>query len=251
MRLKDKVAIVTGAGSGIGREIALAYAREGAQVVIADVNQSGARETAAQLASEAITSLAVGVDVSDHTQVDALADTVIRSFGRIDILFNVAGIVIPRLLVETSVEDWDRTLDVNLKGTFLCMRAVAKQMLKQGSGSIINTTSVLGQNARANRSAYCASKAGIILLTQSAALELGPHGIRVNAIAPGSIETPLVLSAPSSPEALARKIAAIPLKRRGTPGDLIGPAIFLASDEAAYVTGDVLVVDGGMTAGIE
>jgi NAD(P)-dependent dehydrogenase (short-subunit alcohol dehydrogenase family) len=124
-------------------------------------------------------------------------------------------------------------------------------MAKQGYGTIINTTSILGRNARPKRAAYCASKASIILLTQTAAMELGPTGIRVNAIAPGSIETPLVKSAPISPEALARKVAAIPLKRRGDPTDIVAPAIFLASDESGYVTGDILTVDGGMTAGIE
>jgi NAD(P)-dependent dehydrogenase (short-subunit alcohol dehydrogenase family) len=154
-------------------------------------------------------------------------------------------------LLDTTLEQWDQTLDVNLRGTFLCMQAVARVMVKQGRGSIINTSSILGSHARPKRAAYCASKAGINLITQTAAMELGPKGIRVNAIAPGSIETPLVLSAPISPEALAKKVAAIPLQRRGEPADLAGPAVFLASDDAIYVTGDILTVDGGMTAGIE
>lgn len=251
MRLKDKVAIVTGGGSGIGQAIALAYAAEGAKVVIADVNRDGAEGTAGQITSAGGEALAVPVDVSDKAQVVAMVDKARDSFGRIDVLVNVAGVMNAYAILDTTEAQWDETLDINLKGTFLCLQAVARVMVEQGSGSIINTSSVLGQNARIKRSAYCASKAGIILLTQTAAMELGPHGVRVNAIAPGSIETPLVLSAPITPEALARKVAAIPLKRRGDPADLTGPAVFLASDDAAYVTGDIMTVDGGMTAGIE
>ncbi|MBU6497292.1 MAG: SDR family oxidoreductase [Rhodospirillales bacterium] len=251
MRLNGKAAIVTGGGSGIGQGIALAYAREGADVVVADINLAGAQSTAAEISRAGRKGIAIRTDVSDPDAVQALADEAVAALGRIDVLVNVAGITIPLPILDTTPEHWDRVLDVNLKGTFLCLQAAARQMAVQGGGAIINTTSVLGLHARRSRGAYCASKAGIIMLTRTAALEFGSLGIRVNAIAPGSIETPLMNSAPASREELARKAAAIPLKRRGTAADLTGPAIFLASDDALYVTGEVVVVDGGMTAGIE
>jgi NAD(P)-dependent dehydrogenase (short-subunit alcohol dehydrogenase family) len=251
MRLKDKVAIITGGGSGIGQGIALAYAREGANIIVADVNLQGAQETISSVKHIGRQGLAILTDVAELTQVQEMVNSSLSAFGKIDVLVNVAGIMNAYSVLDTTVEQWDRTLNVNLRGTFLCMQAVARVMIKQGYGSIINTTSILGRNARPKRAAYCASKAGIILLTQTAAMEFGPHGIRVNAIAPGSIETPLVKSAPISQEAIARKVAAIPLRRRGDPADLTGPAIFLACDDSNYMTGDILTVDGGMTAGIE
>jgi 3-oxoacyl-[acyl-carrier protein] reductase len=251
MKLKDKIAIVTGGGSGIGRGIALAYAREGADVAVIDINEAGARETVAGIEAAGRKGLAIRTDVGDPAQIAVMVDAVVKAFGRIDILVNVAGVMNAYTLLDTTLAQWDQTLDVNLRGTFFCMQAVARVMVAQGQGTIINTSSILGVNARPKRAAYCASKAGINLITQCAAMELGPKGIRVNAIAPGSIETPLVLQAPITPEALAKKVAAIPLQRRGDPADLTGPAVFLASDDARYVTGDILTVDGGMTAGIE
>jgi 3-oxoacyl-[acyl-carrier protein] reductase len=251
MRLENKVAVVTGSGSGIGQGIALAYAKEGAHIVVADVNGHGARETVASIEASGGRAIAIETDVTIPAQVQSMIDVCLSTFDRIDVLVNVAGIVSACAVLDTTAEQWDQILSVNLKGTFLCLQAAARVMVKQGSGTIINTTSILGKRARPNRAAYCASKAGIILLTQTAAMELGPLGVRVNAIAPGSIETPLVKSAPASPEELAKKISAIPLRRRGDPDDLVGPAIFLASDDAKYVTGDVLTVDGGLIAGIE
>jgi len=251
MRLKDKVAVVTGGGSGIGRGIALAFAREGADIVVADLNRSAAEETVAGVRAAGRRGLAVETDVSAADQVNAMVSGAHQAFGRIDVLANVAGIIHPASLLDTTLEQWDRTLAVNLRGNFLCLQAVARVMVAQGSGKIINVTSILGTTARPNRAAYCASKAGIIQLTRVAALELGPLGVHVNAIAPGSIETPMVKSAPAAPDVLARKIAAIPLRRRGEPEDLIGPAVFLASDESDYVTGTILTADGGLTAGME
>ena len=251
MRLKDKIAIVTGGASGIGHAIAVAYAREGADVVVADINLEGARRTATEVEAAGRRALPVQTDVAIPEQIDTLIATAVQTFGRIDVLVNVAGVMNAYSVLETTLAQWNHTLDVNLRGSFLCMQAAARVMVNQGHGVIINTSSVLGSNARPKRAAYCASKAGIILITRTAAMELGPLGVRVNAIAPGSIETPLVLSAPISPEALAKKIAAIPLQRRGVPQDLVGPAVFLASDESAYVSGEVLTIDGAMTAGIE
>jgi NAD(P)-dependent dehydrogenase (short-subunit alcohol dehydrogenase family) len=251
MRLKDKITIVTGGASGIGRGIALAYAREGADVVVADLNLAGAQETVAGVQAAGRRGLAVRTDVALPEQIEALIATTVETFGRIDVLVNVAGVMNAYSVLDTTLAQWNQTLDVNLRGTFLCMQAAARVMVRQKSGVIINTSSVLGSNARPKRAAYCASKAGIILITRTAAMELGPLGVRVNAIAPGSIETPLVLAAPMSPEALAKKVAAIPLQRRGVPDDLAGPAVFLASDDAAYISGEVLTVDGAMTAGIE
>jgi len=251
MKLKDKIAIVTGGASGIGQAIARAYAREGADVVVADVNLEGARGTVADVVAAGRRGLAVRTDVASPDDIQALIATTVETFGRIDVLFNVAGVMNAYSVLDTTLAQWNQTLDVNLRGTFLCMQAAARVMVRQGHGVIINTASVLGSNARPKRAAYCASKAGIIMITRTAAMELGPMGVRVNAIAPGSIETPLVLAAPMTPAELARKVAAIPLKRRGVPEDLTGPAVFLASDDAAYVSGEVLTVDGAMTAGIE
>jgi NAD(P)-dependent dehydrogenase (short-subunit alcohol dehydrogenase family) len=251
MRLKDKVAIVTGGASGIARGVCVAYAREGAHVVVADVNLDGAQETAAMVEAAGRRGLAVCTDVADPAQILAMVATARAEFGRIDVLFNGAGIISPTALLDTTVEQWDHIMAVNLRGEFLCLQAVARIMVEQGRGKIINVTSILGSQARVNRGAYAASKAAIISLTQTAAVELGPHGVFVNAIAPGSIETPMVKSAPSTPEATQRKLAAIPLRRRGDPQDLAGPAIFLASDESDYVTGVVMTVDGGFTASVD
>jgi 3-oxoacyl-[acyl-carrier protein] reductase len=251
MRLKNKVAIVTGGGSGIGRGVCLAYAREGALVVVADMNFEGAKETVEQIEVAGRQGLAIQTDVSDPAQVTAMVAAAHSAFGRIDVLFNGAGITAPASLLNTTVEQWDRIITVNLRGQFLCLQAAARIMVEQGHGKIINVTSILGSQGRVNRGAYGASKAGIISLTQTAAVELGPLGVYANAIAPGSIETPMVKSAPSTPEETQRKLASIPLRRRGDPDDLTGPAIFLASDESDYVTGIVMTVDGGFTASVD
>ncbi len=281
MRLKDKVAIVTGGGSGIGRGVCLAYAREGALVVVADVNLQGAQETVAAIEADGRQALAVGglavgglavgglavgelaieglaprglairTDVADPAQVNAMVAAALDAFGRIDVLFNGAGMTVPASLLDTTVEQWDRIITVNLRGQFLCLQAAARVMVEQGRGKIINVTSILGAQGRVNRGAYAASKAGIISLTQTAAIELGPLGVYANAIAPGSIETPMAKSAPSTPEQTQRKLASIPLRRRGDPENLTGPAIFLASDDSDYVSGIVMTVDGGFTASVD
>jgi 3-oxoacyl-[acyl-carrier protein] reductase len=216
-RLEDKVAIVTGGGSGIGRGVCLAYAREGAQVVVVDNDLEGANDTVRRLEAVGRRGLAVRTDVSDAVEVDAMVAATLAAFGTVDVLFNGAGITIPASLLDTTVEQWDRILAVNLRGQFLCLRAAARVMVERGHGKIVNVTSILGAQARVNRGAYGASKAGIISLMQTAAVELGPRGIYANAIAPGFIETPMAKSAPATPEETRRKLAAIPLRRRAIP----------------------------------
>jgi NAD(P)-dependent dehydrogenase (short-subunit alcohol dehydrogenase family) len=189
--------------------------------------------------------------VAEPVQVAAMVAASRAKFGRVDVLFNGAGIISPTSLLDTTIDMWDRIMAVNLRGEFLCLQAAARIMVEQKRGKIINVTSILASAARVNRGAYAASKAGIISLTQTAAVELGPHGVFVNAIAPGSIETPFAQGAPSTPEVTQRKLAAIPLRRRGDPHDLAGPAIFLASDESDYVTGIVMTVDGGFMAAVD
>jgi NAD(P)-dependent dehydrogenase (short-subunit alcohol dehydrogenase family) len=251
MRLQDKIAIVTGGGSGIGRGVSVAYAHEGATVVVADIDLDTAQETVAQIEAEGGKGRAVRCDVADPAQIAALIETAKSAYGRIDILFNGAGIISNKPLLETTIEEWDRILTVNLRGEFLCLQAAAKVMVEQGRGKIINITSVLAAQARINRAPYGAAKAGIVALTQSAAIELGPKGVFVNAIAPGSIQTGMTKGAPPTPEAAARKLAGIPVRRLGVPEDLTGPAIFLASDESDYVSGVVLTVDGGFLASVD
>jgi len=251
MKLKDKIAIVTGGGSGIGRGVCIAFAREGAHVVVADINLQSAQETVALIEAAGRRGLAIQTDVADPAQINAMVAAARAAFGRIDILFNGAGIISATTLLETTVEEWDRIQDINLRGQFLCLQAVGRIMVEQGRGKIINITSILASQGRVKRGAYCASKAGITSLTQTAAVELGPLGVFVNAIAPGSIETGMTKSAPSTPEETARKVAGIPLRRRGDPEDLTGPAVFLASDDSDYVTGAVLTVDGGFTVSVD
>ena len=251
MQLKDKVAVVTGGGSGIGRGVCLAYAREGADVVVVDINKRGAAETVAGVEVAGRRGIAVETDVADPAQVNAMVAAALKAFKHIDVLFNGAGILFPTSILDTTVEQWDRTLNVNLRGHFLCLQAVGRGMVEQGSGKIINISSVLGIQGRAQRAAYGVSKAGIIMLTKTAAMEFGPHGVCVNAIAPGSIETPFATTAPATPEENKRKMAVIPLRRRGTPDDLTGPAVFLASSASDYVSGAVLTVDGAYIAGIQ
>lgn len=227
------------------------YARQGAHIVVADINLPGAQETVKEIEAVGRRGLAIQTDVSDPTQVSAMVAAARTAFGRLDVLFNGAGITAPTSLLDTTLEQWDRIITVDLRGQFLCLQAAARIMVEQGHGKIINVTSILGSQGRVNRGAYSASKAGIISLTQTAAVELGPLGVYANAIAPGSIETPMVKSAPSTPEETQRKLASIPLRRRGDPEDLTGPAIFLASDESDYVSGIVMTVDGGFTASVD
>jgi len=245
MRLENKVAIVTGAGSGIGKGIALRFAEEGANVVIADINLERAQDTAREIEALGRKSLAVKTDVTSLASIEQMVKTTVDEFGKVDILVNNAGIYIQKPLQETTEEDWNRTIDINLKGVFLCTKAVVPHILKQGKGKIVNIASIAGEVGFAYSSAYCASKGGVISLTKELALELAPKKINVNAIGPGVIETPMtkgMLEDKSTREVLLRST---PYGRTGKPEDIANAALYLASDESDFVNGVTLFVDGG------
>lgn len=244
MLLEGKTAIITGGARGIGKEIALKFAQEGAMVAIADVNSQGLEAAKKELLAYSDSVLTFILDVTDYQQVEQVVDKTLDKFKKIDILINNAGITRDALLLRMKDEDWDKVLAVNLKGTFNCTKAVAKVMLKQRSGKIVNIASVIGIMGNAGQSNYAASKAGIIGLTKSAAKELASRGINVNAIAPGFIQTDMtaVLT-----EAIKEKmLEAIPLKRLGKPADVANLAVFLSSENADYITSQVICIDGGM-----
>ncbi len=243
-RHDGKVALVTGAGQSIGREIALALGGAGADVVVADVNVETAERTAAEISALGARSAGMAVDVSDWDAVVGAVGGTLERFGSLDILVNNAGITRDGLLVRMSAEDWDRVMDVNLKGAFNFCKAVAKPMMKKRWGRVVNVSSVIGVIGNAGQANYAASKAGLIGLTKSMAKELAARGVTVNAVAPGFIETPMteVLSEKSRNEMLGL----IPLGRLGTTADVADVVSFLASEGARYITGQVLHVDGGM-----
>ncbi len=247
MTLEGKVAIVTGAGKagkGIGQACAVALASAGASVVVASRTEANAQSVADMLAGTGSRALAMGVDVSDASQVDRLVAATLEEFGRVDILVNNAGITRDGLIARMPEDAWDSVLDTNLKGAFLAIKAVARSMMKQRSGAIVNMSSVMGLTGNAGQANYAASKAGLIGLTKSAAKELAARGIRVNAVAPGWIET--AMTADLGDDFREQAMARIPLARLGTPEDVANAVVFLCSDAASYITGQVLTVDGGM-----
>lgn len=247
--LEGKTAIVTGAGRGgrgIGRGIAIALAEQGADVIItARTNVSDAEAVAEAVVGVGRRGIAVACDVSDSSSVEELFKQAAAELGRVDILVNNAGITRDTLLLRMSEDDWDAVMSANLKGTFLCTRAAAKLMLKQRAGRIINITSIMGQVGNPGQANYSASKAGIIGFTRTVARELGSRGITVNAVAPGFIETQMTDAVKE--DVRAGILSKVPLGRLGTPEDVGAAVAFLASDAAAYITGQVLTVDGGMT----
>lgn len=252
MKLSGKVAVITGAGSGIGRESALLFAREGAKVAVADINEKMGRETAALMGEAAFF---IKVDVSSWADTEQMVAATVERWGRLDILFNNAGIDLPQAttVVETSEADWDRILAINLNGVFLGSRHALPVMMAQRAGVIINTASRAGLAAPPGEAAYCASKGGVVSLTRQMALDYAPYQIRVNCICPGALEKPtqdrhqfLQTRSATALDQRNEYFARLnPLGRLCTPADVANAALFLASDESAYITGTALLVDGG------
>ena len=244
MRFEDRVAIVTGGSRGIGKQICLKLASEGARIAIFDIEETLLKEVAEQIRHMGSEVLLLGVDISDFEKVDRAVKEVIDRFERIDILINNAGVNEDKLLLRMREKDWDKVLQVNLKGTFNCLRAVIRTMVKQREGKIINISSVIGLRGNVGQANYAASKAGIIGLTKSAAKEVGRYGITVNAIAPGFIDTPMTEKLQEKEK--ERFTSQIPLGRMGKPEEVASLVAYLASDEADYITGEVIKIDGGM-----
>ncbi|MFH0763125.1 MAG: 3-oxoacyl-[acyl-carrier-protein] reductase [Candidatus Omnitrophota bacterium] len=244
MRFKDKVVLVTGAGRGIGRAIALAFAKEGADIAVGDINKADADKACADIEAMGRRAISLEMDVTGPENVAAAINKILDKFSKVDILINNAGITKDNLILRMSQEQWDAVLKVNLSGSFNCIKAVSRPMIKQRSGKIVNIASIIGIIGNAGQANYSASKAGIIALTKTAAKELASRKINVNAVAPGFIETEMTARLP---EELKNKMKeAIPLGRFGSPGDVAGACMFLASEGADYITGQTIVVDGGM-----
>jgi len=250
MTLKDKVAIITGAKSGIGFAAALRLAAEGAKVVVADVRAT--QEEAQEIVRRGGDALSVQVDVSSELQVSALISRTVAAYGRLDVLVNNAGVELAKKVTETSEAEWDRLMSVNLKGVFLCSKAAIPEMKRTGGGAIVNVASELGVVGGSEIAAYCASKGGVVQLTKAMAIDHAADGIRVNCVCPGPVSTPLleaIVAASSDPEEERRRIVdKTLLGRLGQPEEIANVVAFLASDESSYMTGSVVLVDGGWTA---
>ncbi|OGZ24140.1 MAG: hypothetical protein A2896_02395 [Candidatus Nealsonbacteria bacterium RIFCSPLOWO2_01_FULL_43_32] len=252
MSLKGKVAIITGARRGMGRAHALALARAGAKAVVSDISLADCKKVVKEIEKAEGQALAVQCDVTKQGEVNKMVEAAVKEWGKVDILVNNAGIAQFCPFLEMTEEIWDRTLAINLKGYFLCAQAAAKQMAKQKSGVIVNIASVaMGQQGIGfpNIAHYCASKGGIVGLTEALAIELAPYNIRVNAVAPGMIETPMIASIKQDKKALAGLLARVPLQRVGRPEEVSRLVLFLASDDSSYMTGSTVVIDGGWLAG--
>ena len=252
MRLKDKVAIITGARRGMGRAHALTLAKAGARVIVSDISQEDCEKVVKEIKKAGGEALAIKCDVSKKEEVDEMVAKTIKKYGKLDILVNNAGIVEFKPFVDLTEADWDKTLNINLKGYFLCAQAAAKEMIKQKSGVIVNIASVaMGQVGIGFPYIvhYCASKGGIIAMSEALSLELAPYNIRVNAIAPGAFDTPMAASVKTDPKTLESTLAQIPMRRMGDPQEVANLVLFLASEESSYMTGSVVVIDGGWLAG--
>jgi len=244
MKLKGKVAFITGFGSGLGRAIALVFADEGAAVAGTSKTEAKGRETAGMIERSGGRALFGVGDVGDSSAMKALIDQTVQRFGGIDIVVNSAGIRTNGSITEITEEAWDRTLDTNLKGAFVVSRLAIPEMKKRGGGVILHIAARSGMLGQGGRAAYCASKGGLITLTEAMAMDHAPDNIRVNCICPGPTRTPMVDT--STPEKLARYKSRVPLGRIGEPEDIANAALYLASDEASFITAAILPVDGGM-----
>lgn len=250
--LKDKVALVTGARRGMGKADAMALAAQGAKIVLTDISQEECQAVADEIKNKGGEAIAFKMDVSNKAEVDQVFDEVIKNYGRLDILVNNAGIYKPKPAADLTEEDWEQTIHINLKGEFLCAQRAAKEMAKNKWGRIINIASVASGGVGVGIAGgvhYTASKGGIIAMTETLAIEYAPMGINVNAIAPGAIDTPMASSADIPPDMMQKILDPIPLKRMGKPEEIAAAVVFLASEEASYITGATLYVDGGWLAG--
>lgn len=241
--------IVTGGASGIGREIALAAAAGGYSVVVADRNFGGAEAVERDIAGGGGNGIAVEVDVADRDSVNRLFQRVDATYPIVDALVTAAAITFGARLLDLSLEQWQRTLDINLTGTFLCVQAAARRMVPHGAGSIVTFASITALSGTATRTAYAASKGGVVAMTKTLAIELGQHGVRVNCLVPGNIETPMTSAQHTGVGAAIPKayLARTPLGRYGRPSEVAGAALFLSGEEASYINGELLRVDGGYT----
>ncbi|QQX82831.1 glucose 1-dehydrogenase [Cupriavidus necator] len=250
MRMQDKVVLITGSGTGIGKATALRLAREGATIVATDIDPAGARDTALAVEALGARAMALPLDVSSEAQWKQVVEETLAAFGRIDVLFNNAGIWIIKALADTTLEEWNRLMSINVTGTFLGMKHVMPQMARQGKGSVINASSVAGLVGAAGNALYGASKGAVRLLTKDAAIEYASLGVRVNSIHPGLIQTAMAdyasVTMRASQEELGQRLA--PMGRVGKAEEVSDLVLFLASDESSYITGAELVVDGGLTA---
>ena len=244
MKLAGKVALVTGAAQGIGKAVALLLARNGADIVVSDINLEKAEETAKEIQALGRKALATKVDVATLSDVEKMVEAILVQFGKVDILVNNAGIARDKLILRMTEEDWDAVLNINLKGTFNCTKAVVRHMSKQRSGKIVNIASVVGEMGNAGQGNYAASKAGVIGFTKTIAREFAQRGINVNAIAPGYIETPMTDTLPDKAKEELKRL--IPMDRLGKPEDVAEAVLFLVSEASSYITGHVLNVNGGI-----
>jgi len=249
--LKNKVVIITGARRGMGKADAILFAENGAKVCLADISQEECEKVADEIKKNGGEAMAVKCDVTNEKEVEAMVKKTVDKWGKLDILVNNAGICQFKPFLEMTEDEWKRTLDVNLKGYFLCAKAAAKEIIKNKSGAIVNIASiVMGQMGKgmAGLAHYSASKGGIAALTKTLALELAPYNVRVNAIAPGAIDTPMASSAEMDPKMLEMTLAMIPLHRMGKAEEIANTVLFLSSEASSYITGSIVVVDGGWLA---